>query len=139
MAQGYRYLAGYYKKKVINDSAFIYFSKAEKLFRTIGDKTNEGTVLSSKSIIQYNVGDFIGADNSLTKAYQLLKDSKESDKLYVVFTMMGIVANETKDYNKAIEYYKRALKVIQENNLTDKYQEATCLNNIGLSENIPNP
>jgi tetratricopeptide (TPR) repeat protein len=131
IAQGYRYLAGYYRKKSINDSAFIYFSKAEKLFKSLGDRSNEGTVLSSKSIIQYNVGDFVGADRSLTRAYSLLKDTKENDKLYVIFTMMGIVANETKDYEKAIEYYKKTLQIIKENNLTDNYQEATCLNNIG--------
>lgn len=131
LAQGYRYLAGYYKKKSINDSAFIYFSRSDKLFKAIKSDINEGSVLSSKSIIQYNVGDYVGADRSLTKAYFLLKDSNENEKLYVIFTMMGIVANESKEYNKAIEYYQKALKLIKENNLTDNYQEATCLNNIG--------
>ena len=131
LAQGYRYLAGYYKKKGTNDSSFIYFSKAEKLFKSLKDRINEGSVLSSKSIIQYNVGDYVGADRSLTAAYKLLKDSKDSERLYVIFTMMGIVSNETKDYNKSIEYYKKTLQVIKENNLVDKYQEATCLNNIG--------
>lgn len=131
LAQGYKCLAGYYRKTSVNDSAFIYFSKAEKLFKSLKDKTNEGGVLSSKSIIQYNVGDFVGADRSLTRAYFLLKDTKENDKLYVIFTMMGIVANETKDYEKAIEYYTKTLEIIKQNNLTDNYQEATCLNNIG--------
>jgi signal transduction histidine kinase len=131
IALGYRYLAGFYRKTAVNDSAFIYFSKAEKLFKSLNDKINEGSVLSSKSIIQYNVGDFVGADRSLTRAYYLLKNTKENDKLYVIFTMMGIVANETKDYDKAIEYYSKTLKIIKENNLIDGYQEATCLNNIG--------
>lgn len=131
LAQGYRYLAGYYRITAVNDSAFIYFSKAEKLFKSLKDKNNEGAVLSSKSVIQYNVGDFVGSDRSLTRAYSLLKDTKENDKLYVIFTMMGIVANETKDYEKAIKYYTKTLEIIKENNLTDNYQEATCLNNIG--------
>lgn len=131
IALGYRYLAGYYRKSAANDSAFIYFSKAEKIFKSLNDKINEGSVLSSKSIIQYNVGDFVGADRSLTRAYSLLKDTKENEKLYIIFTMMGIVANEMKDYDKAIEYYTKTLAVIKENNLTNNYQEATCLNNIG--------
>jgi signal transduction histidine kinase len=131
LGQGYRYLAGYYRKKAVYDSAFIYFSKAEKIFKKLNDTESEGSVLSSKSIIQYNVGDFVGADRSLTRAYKLLKDTKESEKLYIIFTMMGIVANETKDYNKAIEYHKKTLDVIKKNKLTDRYQEATCLNNIG--------
>ncbi|RKS00967.1 MULTISPECIES: sensor histidine kinase [unclassified Flavobacterium] len=131
LAQGYRYLAGYYRITAVNDSAFIYFSKAEKLFKSLNDKNNEGAVLSSKSVIQYNVGDFVGSDRSLTRAYSLLKDTNQNDKLYVIFTMMGIVANETKDYEKAIKYYTKTLEIIKENNLTDNYQEATCLNNIG--------
>jgi len=131
LAQGYRYNAAFYKKRSVNDSAFIYYSKAEKIFESLKDKSNLGSVLSNKSIIQYNVGDFVGADRSLTHAYSILKDSKESEKLFVIFTMMGIVANESKDYNKAIEYYTKTLKLIKDNNLTDKYQEATCLNNIG--------
>jgi signal transduction histidine kinase len=131
LAQGFRYTAAFYKKKSVNDSAFIFYSNAEKLFRFLKDNANLGSVLSNKSIIQYNVGDFVGADRSLTQAYLILKDSEESEKLFVIFTMMGIVANETKDYNKAIEYYTKTLKLIKENNLTDKYQEATCLNNIG--------
>lgn len=38
IAQGYKYLAGYYRKTSVNDSAFIYFSKAEKLFKSLKTK-----------------------------------------------------------------------------------------------------
>ena len=81
--------------------------------------------------MQFNVGDYVGADRSLTQAYKILKDQKENEKLFVVFSMMGIVANETKDFNKALDYYSKTLKIIKESNLIDDYQEATCLNNIG--------
>lgn len=131
MAQFYRYKGNYLKKTDVIDSAFIYYLKSEKLFRKLNDNLNLGSVLSYKSIVQYNIGDFVGADRSLTQAYKLLKNLNEPQKLYVVFTMMGIVANETKDYSKAIDYYKKSIRIIKENNINDSYQEATCLNNIG--------
>ena len=130
LAQLYRYKAGYFKNTSINDSAFIYYLKSEKLFRQLKDNNNLGTVLSYKSVVQYNIGDLVGADRSLTQAYKLLKNFNDDDKLYVVFTMMGIVANETKDYDKAIDYYNRTIKILKRKNIKG-LQESICLNNIG--------
>ena len=131
IAQYYRYKAGYFRNNSINDSAIIYYLKSEKFFRILKDKLNLGSVLSYKSIIQYDVGDLVGADRSLTQAYQELKDLNNKDKLYIVFTMMGIVANETKNYERAIEYYKKSLELIKDENPKIGYKEATCVNNIG--------
>ncbi len=133
IAQCFRYKAGYYKNTAINDSAFIYYLKSEKLFKKLKDNINLGNILSNKSIVQYNFGDFVGADRSLTQAYKLLKNSNEYQKLYVVYTMMGIVANETKDYEKANKYYAKALKLVRDNNLNETHEESTCLNNIGYN------
>jgi signal transduction histidine kinase len=131
IAQVYRYKAGYYRLISVNDSAFIYYLKAEKLFRLINNKSELGTLLSYKSAVQFNIGDYVGADRSLTQAYKTLKNQKENEKLVNVFTMMGIVSNETKVFNKALDYYSKALKIIKEGKLTNNYQEAICLNNIG--------
>lgn len=130
IAQYYKSKAEFYKNISVNDSAFICYLKSEKLFRIINDKLNLGSVLSYKSIIQYTVGDFVGADKSLTEAYQQLKNLNDKDKLYIVFTMMGIVASETKDFDKAIQYYTKSLKLIDDST-KDSYKKATCINNIG--------
>jgi signal transduction histidine kinase len=131
LAQAYRYKGNYYKNILVNDSAFIYYVKAEKLFVLLKDDLNLGNILSNKSIVEYNIGDYTGADKSLTKSYKLLSNINEKEKLYNVLIMMGIVANDSKDYEKAIDYYTKALKITRENNLTNDFQEATCLNNIG--------
>ena len=131
IAQVYRYKAGYFRITFVNDSAFVFYLKAEKLFKLINNKSDLGTLLSYKSIVQYNAGDYVGADRSLTQAYKTLKNQNQNKKLFDVFTMMGIIANETKDFDKALDYYSKALKTVKENKLTDNYQEAICLNNIG--------
>ena len=131
IAQVYRYKAGYFRITFVNDSAFVFYLKAEKLFKLINNKSDLGTLLSYKSIVQFNVGDYVGADRSLTQAYKTLKNQNQNKKLFDVFTMMGIIANETKDFDKALDYYSKALKTVRESKLTDNYQEAICLNNIG--------
>lgn len=131
LGQAYRYKGNFYKNLSINDSSFKYYLKAEKIFQKNKDVSSFSSVLLNKSIIQYSIGDYSGSDKSLTEAYKLSKDSNEYEKLYAIFTMMGIVANETKDYSKAIDYYSKALKIVERNNLTSNFQKETCLNNIG--------
>ncbi len=132
LAQVYRYKAGYYKNTSDNDSAFIYYLKAEKLFRKLDDKLNLGNVLNNISIVQFNNGDYVGADRSLTQAYSILKSTEDYQKIFNVLNMMGVISHQTGDYEKAIEYYKKALKVVEKNGLNaEEHPKATCLNNIG--------
>lgn len=132
-AQVYRYKANYYKNFSVNDSAFYYYLKAEKLFKKLKDSSNIANILTNKSIVQYNAGDYVGADRSLTQAYTLLKNSNDNVKLFTTLNMMGLVSNETKDPVKAIEYGTKALELVRKNKLkTIIHEEATCLNNLGF-------
>ena len=137
LASTYRYKANYYKNSLINDSAFVYYLKAEKIYKNLRDSLNLGNILNNKSIVQYNVGDYIGADKSLNQAYQYLKNCNDKHKIYESLNMMGIISNETKDYQKAIDYYQKALKIIRENKIkTPLFEEASTLNNLGYNYQI---
>lgn len=132
-AQVYRYKANYYKNLSVNDSAFYYYLKSEKLFKKLKDSSNIANILTNKSIVQYNAGDYVGADRSLTQAYTFLKNSNDNVKLFTTLNMMGLVSNETKDPVKAIEYGTKALELVRKNKLkTNIHEEATCLNNLGF-------
>jgi tetratricopeptide (TPR) repeat protein len=132
-AQVYRYKANYYKNASVNDSAFYYYLKAEKLYKKLKDSSNIANILTNKSIVQYNAGDYVGADRSLTESYTLLKNSNDNSKLFNTLNMMGIVSNETKDSVRAIEYGTKALELVRKNKLkTVIHEEATSLNNLGF-------
>jgi signal transduction histidine kinase len=89
-------------------------------------------VLLNKGIVQYSVGDFLGAELSLYKAYFILKDSNEKEKLYGTLNQLGLVCNELKEYDKAVEYHTKALQVVKEFHLqNEEHQEAVCYNNLG--------
>lgn len=131
LAQAYRYKGNFYKNKLQNDSAFYYYYNSEKILKRIKEKEALSNVLLNKSITQYNIGDFVAADRSLTEAYENIDVKKEFDKSYAILTMMGIVAVDAKDYDKAIEYFNRGLKIVEVNELSGSFQKETCLNNIG--------
>lgn len=131
LAQGYRYKGNHLKNIFNSDSAFYYYFNSEKILKKLKEKEVLSNVLLNKSIIQYNIGDFVAADRSLTEAYENADVNKEFDKLYAILTMMGIVAVDAKDYDKAIEYFNRGLKIVDANQLKGSFQKETCLNNIG--------
>ena len=132
LAKAYKYKAEYFKNIFMNDSSFYYFMKAEKLYSMKGDKLNLGKILLRKGIIQYFEGDYLGAELSLIKSTTLLNETSERQLQYEALSMSGIVANDMKEYTKAIEYHTRAYNFAKEYKIDDELnQEATSLNNIG--------
>lgn len=132
IAKAYRYKAEYFKNFATNDSAFYFFLKAEKLYRRINNNVDLGKTLLSKGKIQYSENDFLGSELSITKAYSLLSNTSEKQLLYEALTMIGIISNDLKDYDKAIEYHTKAYKLALKYNLNNELnQVATSLNNIG--------
>lgn len=128
----YRYRAGYYKNTQVYDSSFYYYLKGEKLSILLNDKINLAIILLNKGIVQYNVNDYLGAELSLTRAYNIFKYTNEKDKIYGTLNQLGLVYNELKDYDRAAEYHLKALQTVREFNLQNtEHQEAVCFNNLG--------
>ena len=139
IANVYRFKANYFKRTEVYDSAFYYYVKSEKLYLKLGDNINYANILFNKGIVQYKVNDFLGAELSLSKAYYMLKntkeyENKEYEKLYGILNQLGLACIELKEYDRAINYLEEALLVIRKNNLrTRENEEAVCLSNIGYA------
>lgn len=132
LAKGYRYIAEYYKSVQENDSAFQALKSAEKLYYKTEDKLNLGRVLYKKALIQYDVHDVLGAELSITQAYNFLKDLRHDELTFSVLSMIGIISNALEDYPKAIEYHTKALEIVKRGNLDPALnQEESTLNNLG--------
>ncbi len=133
LAKAYRYLGAYYKSIAVYDSAYLYYTKAERQYRTVKDEASLINVLLNKSVVQYYAGDYVGADRTITEAYLPVSRSKDFDRMYEINTMMGLIANELREYERGIDYNLKALSIVRNNKLEGRYQEATCLNNIGYA------
>lgn len=131
-AKAYRYMAEYYISTKHNDSAYQALKAAEKLYTRLNDSYNLGRVLYKKGILQYGGNDLLGADLSMTQAYNLLKNSGDPQVIYQTLSMTGIIAKSLEDYEKALEFHRKALNLVRESKLDRSLtQEESSLNNIG--------
>ncbi|MFN7776059.1 MAG: tetratricopeptide repeat protein [Flavobacterium sp.] len=116
-----------------NDSAYTYYLRAEKNFKKIKNNLELAKVYLNKSVVQYNVGDFSGASLNASKSYFLFKNLPKSElQLYQILTISGNIANELGEYEKALDFHKKALEIVKTNDFkNDQPNIGVCLNNIG--------
>ena len=130
IAKSYNYFGDYYINTPKKDSAFLYYTKAEKLYTKLNDNINLGTIYVNMAIIQNYENDFLGSELSAVKALNLLRGTNEKAKIYEAYNILGVTSYGLKDYEKAIEYHTKALNLTQEASLP--YTErASSLNNLG--------
>ncbi|MBN8641049.1 MAG: tetratricopeptide repeat protein [Flavobacteriales bacterium] len=113
------------------DSAFFYFLKAEKYFLKKNDNEVLGTIYLKKSLIQLEINDLYGAEFSATESLKYLKLSKDVLGQYDAFTNLGIISNETENYDKAIHYHSKALEIAESYKDQNFYLKEISLNNLG--------
>ena len=133
VAKAYTYLGDYYGGQSVSDTAFIYYFKAEKIYLKLNDNFNLAQTRLSKATLQYNESDYLGSEISVFKALSALKGIKENDELYDAYNLLGLVYNELGEYDKAIEFLKKSIVIIDNKTTPVEFQsKATTLNNMGL-------
>ncbi|MBF8148783.1 tetratricopeptide repeat protein [Winogradskyella sp. F6397] len=115
------------------DSAYSHFSKAVKIF----DKLNERTLLSyglgSLASLQLDGKDYFGAEENAVRALKVLDGVDETndilDQKWILYNLLGNVANSLKNYDKSLEYHYEAIDVAKAMD-DDFNNEIYSLNNI---------
>lgn len=103
------------------DSAFYYYNKAKELAVEPDDKVY---VLLQMAIIQQQVGDFYGSEETATIAY---KNSTSSTYLPYIYNTLGIAFLEQDNFNEAIQYYNKVY-----NNTLNNLDKAIVKNNLAV-------
>ena len=127
-----RYIGNYFYNYKVLDSSYYYYLQSKKIALKINDQINYAIILLKIGTTQYEIGDFLGSDLTLQKAYIILKNSNDNQKKYIVLNQLGLVATELKNFDKGIEYHKEALSnVIKYKLETTFHEKSVCYNNIG--------
>lgn len=115
------------------DSSYLAYIKAEKIYLKLNDDKNYANILMNKGIIQYSIGDYLGAELSLNKAHNIFKKQKNFKKLYGSLDQLGLVSTELKEYEKGLFYFNKALDAIKDipEEQDRNYYTTICKNNIG--------
>lgn len=133
MAKAYTYLGDYYGVRAVSDSAFMYYSKAEKIYDPLRDNYNLAKTRLNKANLRYSESDFSGSEIEVVNALRSVKGEKENDILYDSYNLLGVVYNEREEYDRALEFHNKALANIDETVMPSVFQsKAASLNNIGF-------
>ena len=100
------YLSGKSYKK---DSAYYYYSKAQRFYERLGNDFSSVRMLINMAIEQIDIKDYTGSEITTIKAIELLRSLKKYRQLYSCYNNLGIIFNELGEYDKALEYHDQAL------------------------------
>ena len=92
------------------DSAFIANKQSQEIYMKLGDSAKIGKNLAQMAIIQSELGDFIGSDNTAIQALKYL-DKENLEYRASVYNCIAISAKKRKDYKEAIYWYKKAIEI----------------------------
>lgn len=130
IAATYWDLGQYYHNYNIEDSAYFYYDKGQKLYESIGEDYNSARLMLNMAIIQKNIKDYTGSEITTVKAISLLKPLKKYKQLYAAYNNLGIVFNELGEYDRAIFYYNKGIEYL--NKIEKKENFPSIWNNIGV-------
>ena len=127
------YLGKHYESTDKIDSAFYFYTKAEKYSLKLNDSSSLASININKAFIQLAQSDFYGCELSASKALNYTNKLTAKRKQYDAFNLIGICASEMQNYERAIDYYNRALEIANDPSMQDEaHLSAHTLNNIGV-------
>lgn len=106
----YNFLLGnYYYNNANYEDAFIAFSRAEKSFMALNNLEYLVKTLTTKADILTFKNEYITAENLAIKALKISKNLNKEDLKYGCYLTLGNCSNGLNNYNKAVEFYEKAL------------------------------
>jgi signal transduction histidine kinase/CheY-like chemotaxis protein len=109
--------------------------KALLTAESIQNKKQQGIILSKIASHQYNIGDVNNANSNITKAINVQSEIDDKVNLSISRYTKGLVYLYQKDYSNALDYFKSARNIFEEEELNDLIAEVTLSQaevNIGL-------
>lgn len=123
IANAYYNLGYSYGKMQKVDSAYYYYYNAVKLYDKLEDFKNYAAVLLNMANIQESERDYIGAQNNVIKAInvvdKLQKNEYNLDTQWSLYNLIGIISGELQQYDNSIDYHNKAIST--SNQLKDNY------------------
>lgn len=128
------YLGDYYLTVSKNDSAFYYYSAAEKKYNKIDDKLSLANTKLHKAYILAYEKDFVGSEIETIKVLSIAKELGDELLVFECYTSLGSALSSLGNYENGLTYHQKALeqiKKIEALNYKPILQGQT-LNNIGF-------
>ncbi|WP_169671485.1 tetratricopeptide repeat-containing sensor histidine kinase [Flavivirga algicola] len=114
----------YRKNTRFTDSAFIYYYNAEKIYRSINNKFKLAKALYGISVILKNEKEFTESEVISAQILTLLESMEQNNSVLelksYVYNNLGIVFKELDEFDEAVVYHKKSLKLKKKINIKNK-------------------
>ncbi len=124
-------LAEFFRNYAVADSAYYHFAKAQRIYNAMGNDFYSARMLLNMALVQTDIKDYTGSEITTIKAIEILKPLKKYKELYRCYNNLGIVTNNLKEYDRAVEYHQKALEYLDKLD-TESTLKFNTLNNIGV-------
>ncbi|WP_026977677.1 tetratricopeptide repeat-containing sensor histidine kinase [Flavobacterium tegetincola] len=138
IAKSLYFIGDYYENNFQNDSAFIYYARAEKFYRLIDDNLNTGRTLLYKSGILYDAGIFTESEVQTSNALRFLIKAKDSRLIYESNNLMALNLMALNNYEDSLKYFNFALEKLDEMEMTNYPKEKLVKSRASIYNNIGN-
>lgn len=135
IAKALWYKGDYHDAAQVYDSAFHYYSQAEKYYRlSQKDSLGWGRMLYYKAGALYSMGIYTESEVESVKAMEVFSKLSTDWYPYQTKLQMALILSGLREYEEALKYYHLALadlKAIKNNPEKVQYSLTACYNNIG--------
>ncbi len=127
-----KYLGLYYEHASRNDSAYYFFSKAQKTFAKMREYKQLCESYQDLAVIEYYINNFANSEKSLVAALRVANKYGLNSEKYFIYIYFGLNAREQKDFEGALTYFNKALNLVNDGEVkVHRFHTEYCLNNIG--------
>jgi signal transduction histidine kinase len=140
MAKGLHFLGLSYYMESNLDSAYYYYSGAEKLYNKFKnpDSRTLGEIILYKAYIYYHVGEFVLCEQEAFRAHKFLKIESNASDLYNCYNLIASAYDGENINDDAIHYYEMAFELLNDDYKKEGHTDADialskaiCYNNMG--------
>ncbi|MBM1107453.1 hypothetical protein JQC67_14965 [Aurantibacter crassamenti] len=116
----------------IKDSAYYNLSQAQEIFININQYKRAGSITYHMAKIQEDIKDYTGSEINTIKAIELLSPLDENYILAQCYNLLGIVAKDLEEFDRATLHYRSAEEYLLKAG-ANYLLESQINNNIGVN------
>jgi signal transduction histidine kinase len=121
IAKALSYIGDYHDSKFDNDSAYYYYTKAEKTYLSYHSKQDVSRLRYNKALILFYEKDFLGCEIAIIEVLKMAKQKKDNRLVYDCYIMLAKSLNGLNDSPKALEYYNKAFDMTSQLKTDSQY------------------
>jgi signal transduction histidine kinase len=110
IAKSLYYIGDYHYQKFHSDSAYYYYTKAEKTFIKLKSESDIARLKYFKANILFYEKDFLGCEIATIQVLKIATQQKDLRLIYDCYIKLGNALDGLNDSVKALEYYNKAFE-----------------------------